>query len=142
MSDVDISWRLLILYIFLFLVSIIGALLCTILIYLFKRYDVFHINFRTIMWNILTCVLINNLFQMMRPILLIVQYLMNWKHETTENCLDLSPLPSIFCTFISIGGLLISLERLYATLNYTKYEYENFVSIINKIFVVIVSLLF
>jgi hypothetical protein len=73
-TDVDMSWRLFILYISLFFASAIGAFLCTILVYLLKRYDVFHINFRTILWNMLTCILVNNLVQMMRPILLLLQY--------------------------------------------------------------------
>ncbi|KAI6175635.1 Serpentine receptor class alpha/beta-14 [Aphelenchoides bicaudatus] len=139
-SDADISWRLFFLYVFLFLTSIVGIILCTILVFLLKLYDVFHVNFRTILWNVLMCILVNNVLQILRPILLLGQYIFGNEERgrfddiDTSDCFDLNSLPSVFCIFLSFSGILLAIERLYATMNYAKYEYENFTKVLNRIY--------
>lgn len=72
---VEVSWRLFLLYLLIILLCMAGALLCTILVHLLKRYDVFHVNFRTIMWNLVVCLLLNNCLLVLRPMKLLVQYM-------------------------------------------------------------------
>lgn len=54
------------------------------------------------------------------------------------DCVELNALPAAFCMFLSVSGLLLAVERLYATMNYAKYEYENFTRVIERIFLVMV----
>lgn len=62
------------------------------------------------------------------------------KGDNTDaaDCLELNPLPSVFCAFLSISGVLLTIERLFSTINYTKYEHEDFTTTLNRIFTALV----
>ncbi|KAI6206943.1 Serpentine receptor class alpha/beta-14 [Aphelenchoides besseyi] len=137
----DVSFRLFILYVFLLLISAFGSFLCIVLILLLRRYDVFHINFRTILWNMLACILVNNNVQVLRPLILLFQHISSlygrrvFSEDGPEpSCLEMNALPVSFCAFLSFSGILLAVERLYATLNYQKYEFENLTPVLNRLF--------
>ncbi|CAD5227367.1 unnamed protein product [Bursaphelenchus xylophilus] len=138
MEEMELSFRLYLLYFLLILLSVIATLLCALLIHLLRKYDVFHINFRTILWNILFCVLVNNVIQCIRPFIAIYQGLGQEIDDDVEykTCSELNVLPVPFCVFITVSGVIMCVERLYATFNYAKYEYENYSWVFDRIFMV------
>ncbi|KAI6228888.1 Serpentine receptor class alpha/beta-14 [Aphelenchoides fujianensis] len=140
----DVSWRLFAVYVLFALTSVLGTLLLAVLILLLRRFDVFHIHFRTILWNLLACILLNNQLQLLRPLVLFVQHfssasiderqLFNEADRPEAACLELNPLPVAFCGFLSISGIVLAIERLYATLNFAQYENENFTRFLDYFF--------
>ncbi|KAI6222465.1 Serpentine receptor class alpha/beta-14 [Aphelenchoides fujianensis] len=140
----DVSWRLFAVYVLFALTSVLGTLLLAVLILLLRRFDVFHIHFRTILWNLLACILLNNQLQLLRPLVLFVQHfsaasiderqLFNEADRPEAACLELNPLPAAFCGFLSISGIVLAIERLYATLNFAQYENENFTRFLDYFF--------
>lgn len=73
-ASTEISCRLFLLYTSMFVISFVGVVLCLLLVFLLWKYDLFHKNCRTIFLNILVCILINNLVQMLRPALVLWLY--------------------------------------------------------------------
>ncbi|KAI1726270.1 serpentine type 7TM GPCR receptor class ab chemoreceptor domain-containing protein [Ditylenchus destructor] len=61
------------------------------------------------------------------------------EHFQEINCYDLNVMPTAFCAFISVAGIILCMERLYATFNYTKYEYEDFAPFLTKLFILMVN---
>ncbi|KAI1732749.1 serpentine type 7TM GPCR receptor class ab chemoreceptor domain-containing protein [Ditylenchus destructor] len=146
------SWCLFVLYVAHVLLSLTGTLLLAVLIMLLRRYDLFHANFRLALWNVLLCILLNNFLQMGRSLLALFQmitqsYTWNSMPVTSQMghfqeiyCYDLNVMPTAFCAFISVAGIVLCMERLYATFNYTKYEYEDFAPFLTKLFIIMWSI--
>uniref|UniRef100_A0A915DDT0 Uncharacterized protein n=1 Tax=Ditylenchus dipsaci TaxID=166011 RepID=A0A915DDT0_9BILA len=55
--------------------------------------------------------------------------------------MDLNALPAVFCACLGVGSLVLCMERLYATLNYAKYEYEDFSNFLARFFTFLWSVL-
>ncbi|CAD5221183.1 unnamed protein product [Bursaphelenchus okinawaensis] len=115
-----------------------ATLSCALLVHLLRKYDVFHINFRTILWNILICVMCNNIIQCIRPFIAVYQtYDMDSRSQYEDStCSELNVLPVPFCVFITLSGIVMCVERLYATFAYAIYEYENYTWLYDRVFLV------
>uniref|UniRef100_A0A914DJ09 Uncharacterized protein n=1 Tax=Acrobeloides nanus TaxID=290746 RepID=A0A914DJ09_9BILA len=129
---------LVVVYLCFSLLSIFGAGLCGLLTVLLKKYNVFHANFREILANVILALGINNVLQFGRVVLVLYE----WYYEKpiiqiknfSNECLEFSIIPTFICAIITISGIILATERLYATLNFAKYEYEDITWILKKFF--------
>uniref|UniRef100_A0A183CA38 G_PROTEIN_RECEP_F1_2 domain-containing protein n=1 Tax=Globodera pallida TaxID=36090 RepID=A0A183CA38_GLOPA len=104
---------------------------------MFRRFEVFHSNLRTLLWHFLLCILLNLYLQMIRILTPILQQF--WRHTDNakiqfEKCVPYNEIPALFCAFICVSGILICMERLYASLRYVKYENECFEPFLSHVF--------
>ncbi|KAL7077144.1 hypothetical protein ACQ4LE_003625 [Meloidogyne hapla] len=133
---------LVLVYMIQIIFSILSSIPLLIVIHLLQRFDVFHFNLRNLISNALICIFINNCLQALRIILPLSQALMiTANDEMNIICPQFNALPANFCAFLCINGLLICMERLYATFNFTKYENENFELLLRRLFVILWTLM-
>ncbi|KAH7702884.1 Protein Y41D4B.1 [Aphelenchoides avenae] len=138
-DDSPFGFELVALYVAHFFTSLAAVTLNAILLTLLRQYEVYHANFRTIVWHLVLCLMLNDLLQMMRPLVVILQRIMletgnELTSEVTTSCPDLDVFPAHFCFFVGFCGIVLSIERLYATLNYSSYENEDLSWLLRRIF--------
>uniref|UniRef100_A0A914H3S6 Gustatory receptor n=1 Tax=Globodera rostochiensis TaxID=31243 RepID=A0A914H3S6_GLORO len=116
-----------------------------IVLMMFRRFEVFHSNLRTLLWHFLLCILLNLYLQMIRILTPILQQF--WRNTEDnakiqfEKCVPYNEIPALFCAFICVSGIWICMERLYATLRYVKYENECFEPFLTRMFTTLWTIL-
>ncbi|KAH7718535.1 Protein Y41D4B.1 [Aphelenchoides avenae] len=120
-ADSPFGFELVALYVAHFFTSLAAVTLSAILLTLLRQYEVYHANFRIIVWHLVMCLMLNDLLQMLTS-------------EVAASCPDLDVFPAHFCFFVGFCGIVLSVERLYATLNYSSYENEDLSWLLRRIF--------
>uniref|UniRef100_A0AC35GEA6 G-protein coupled receptors family 1 profile domain-containing protein n=1 Tax=Panagrolaimus sp. PS1159 TaxID=55785 RepID=A0AC35GEA6_9BILA len=132
------SFRLTLLYFVLGTLNCSGFVTCCTLAKLFKQYHFNHANFSVVFSNLFICLSINNIIQLGRVITIFFQWLSEFDSEVAD--MDENQKCSISVmnnsiTFFILGGCIFCLiERTYATMNYIKYEHEDYSNTIYKTF--------
>lgn len=72
-SDSAFSVELVALYVTHLFTSMAAVTLCAILLTLLRQYEVYHANFRAIIWHLVMCLMLNDLLQMTRPLVVFLQ---------------------------------------------------------------------
>ncbi|VDK57253.1 unnamed protein product [Anisakis simplex] len=132
--------------------SLTGCLLCVLTIVLLRRFNVFHVNLRKLVANAALIVFFGSVCATIRACIAIHQCLNGFNqvdHSTISSKSDgrdsddnadkigecylrdsISPSIAIALT---INGLWIAIERLYATVNFNVYEYQAMGYVLNAI---------
>ena len=147
-TTIDVEWRLFLIYFALATATLLGCALFLTLILVLRRFEILHANFCVIFTHTIACLLVNNILQALRPFAAFSLSNLLGFYDTTLRgdgshplcAAKLSALSTGVCIFLSIALMLLATERLYATLNYAKYEYEDISSALNRFFIVLVSL--
>ncbi|KHN75929.1 Serpentine receptor class alpha/beta-14 [Toxocara canis] len=128
-------------------VSLLGAALCALTIALLRRFNVFHANLRMLVGNIALIVLLGSLYASLRAIIGVYQcsngsttHLSNLMLDTDQRlseCYLRDSISPAIAIALTMTGLWIAIERLYATLNFAVYEYQSMRCVVNTLLPII-----
>ncbi|CAJ0952541.1 unnamed protein product, partial [Mesorhabditis belari] len=108
------------------LLSLYGNIL---LLWTLKRYSVFHDHLRVISTHFTFCVILASVYSLLRASMGIYHISFPPTEDPIENvnlsCDLAEMIPFSLCLQLCVLSIILSVERFYATLNYSRYEQQN-----------------